>query len=105
LALSPEAKRLEVEAGLSPPLGGKFKDKYRYTFTALYLYGLQIDIFTLLVFASIHCHRYEFGYEENSSSTYKFYTEYIVHVNNYEHVECPKFRIENKQVRIEAINS
>lgn len=40
------AKRLGFEAGLSPPSGGKVKEKYRYTFTPLYLHGLQTDIFT-----------------------------------------------------------
>ena len=33
LALSLGAKRLEFEAGLSPPSCDKVKDKYRYTFT------------------------------------------------------------------------
>jgi dihydroxyacetone kinase-like predicted kinase len=65
---------------------------------------------TLLGSLSIHCHRYEVGYEENSSITYKFCTEYILHVNNYKHEECPKLlnftrRIEHNQVRTEAINS
>jgi len=34
LALSPAGKGLEFEAGLSPPYGGKVKDKFRYTFTS-----------------------------------------------------------------------